>query len=123
MSKDEPLLPVAQRRPSTLAPIAEARGSAPARRGLLQGDIGFVGLGRMGAPMAKNLADAGHRVIAYVRRPERMGRLLALGLKPTTDFSDLFDCEVVVSMLPDDAAVRESCLAGTTSVSTVWAWD
>jgi 3-hydroxyisobutyrate dehydrogenase-like beta-hydroxyacid dehydrogenase len=110
MSKDEPLLPVAQRRPSTLAPIAEARGSAPPRRGLLQGDIGFVGLGRMGAPMAKNLADAGHRVIAYVRRPERMGRLLALGLKPTTDFSDLFDCEVVVSMLPDDAAVRDIVL-------------
>jgi 3-hydroxyisobutyrate dehydrogenase-like beta-hydroxyacid dehydrogenase len=73
----------------------------------LHDEIGFVGLGRMGTAMAANLALAGHRVIAYVRRPEQMGRLMALGLNPTTDFTSLFDCKVVVSMLPDDAAVRE----------------
>jgi 3-hydroxyisobutyrate dehydrogenase-like beta-hydroxyacid dehydrogenase len=73
----------------------------------MHGDIGFVGLGRMGEAMAANLAAVGRRVVAYVRRPERMGRLVALGLKPTTDFTDLFDCEVVISMLPDDAAIRE----------------
>jgi hypothetical protein len=32
-------------------------------------------------------------VIAYVRRPQQMGTLLALGLKPTTDLADLFGCE------------------------------
>jgi 3-hydroxyisobutyrate dehydrogenase-like beta-hydroxyacid dehydrogenase len=79
---------------------ANGRGTAP-------GDIGFVGLGRMGTAMAKNLATAGHRVIACVRRPEQMGTLLALGLKPTTDLADLFSCEIVISMLPDDDAVRE----------------
>jgi 3-hydroxyisobutyrate dehydrogenase-like beta-hydroxyacid dehydrogenase len=73
----------------------------------VQGDIGFVGLGHMGTAMAANLAASGRRVIAFVRRPDRMGKLLALGLKPTTDLADLFDCEVVISMLPDDAAVRE----------------
>jgi 3-hydroxyisobutyrate dehydrogenase-like beta-hydroxyacid dehydrogenase len=57
--------------------------------------------------MAANIAAAGHRVIAYVRRPEQMGRLVALGLKPTTDIALLFDCEFVISMLPDDAAVRD----------------
>jgi 3-hydroxyisobutyrate dehydrogenase-like beta-hydroxyacid dehydrogenase len=57
--------------------------------------------------MAANLAAAGHRVIAYVRRPEQMDRLVALGLKPTMDIALLFDCEFVISMLPDDAAVRE----------------
>ena len=36
-----------------------------------------------------------------------MGKLAALGLKPTTNFADLFDCEIVISMLPDDAAVRD----------------
>src|SRR6266540_2789031 len=82
---------------------ANGRGSAP-------GDVGFVGLGRMGTAMAKNLATAGHRVIAYVRRPQQMGMLLALGLKPTTDLADLFDCQVVISMLPDDDAVREVAL-------------
>src|SRR3984957_19294068 len=72
-----------------------------------QAEIGFVGLGQMGTAMAANLASAGRRVIAYVRRPEQQGRLAALGLKPTTNIADLFDCEIVISMLPDDAAVRE----------------
>ncbi len=76
-------------------------------RGTAPGDIGFVGLGRMGTAMAKNLAAAGRQVIACVRRPEQMGMLLALGFKPTTNLADLFDCEVVISMLPDDEAVRE----------------
>jgi 3-hydroxyisobutyrate dehydrogenase-like beta-hydroxyacid dehydrogenase len=72
-----------------------------------QGKIGFVGLGHMGTAMAANLAAAGRRVIAYVRRPEQMGNLLALGLTPTTDITDLFDCGIVISMLPDDDAVRD----------------
>src|SRR6266566_5736433 len=82
---------------------ANGRGSAP-------GDVGFVGLGRMGTTMAKNLAAAGHRVIACVRRPQQMGTLLALGLKPTTDLADVFDCEIVITMLLDDAAVRDVAL-------------
>jgi hypothetical protein len=49
----------------------------------------------------------GRRVIAFVRRPEQMGKLVALGLKTTTDITKLFDCEVVISMLPDDDAVRD----------------
>jgi 3-hydroxyisobutyrate dehydrogenase-like beta-hydroxyacid dehydrogenase len=73
----------------------------------LQGHIGFVGLGHMGTAMAANLAAAGRQVIAYVRRAEQMGKLAALGLKPTTDIADVSDCEFVISMLPDDAAVRE----------------
>jgi 3-hydroxyisobutyrate dehydrogenase-like beta-hydroxyacid dehydrogenase len=64
----------------------------------------------MGTAMAKNLVAAGHGVIACVRRPEQMGALLALGLKPTSDLADLFGCEVVISMLPDDEAVREVAL-------------
>ena len=81
--------------------------TAPVRRAPVQGDIGFIGLGHMGTAMAANLVAFGRRVIAHVRRPERMGKLIALGLKPTTNLADLFDCEFVISMLPDDAAVRE----------------
>jgi 3-hydroxyisobutyrate dehydrogenase-like beta-hydroxyacid dehydrogenase len=61
----------------------------------------------MGTAMAANLAAAGRRVIAYVRRPEQQGKLAAHGLKPTTNIADLFDCEIVISMLPDDTAVRD----------------
>jgi 3-hydroxyisobutyrate dehydrogenase-like beta-hydroxyacid dehydrogenase len=74
------------------------------------GGVGFVGLGRMGTAMAANLAASGVRVIAYVRRPEQVDRLAALGLKPTTNIADLFDCEVVISMLPDDTAGRDVVL-------------
>jgi 3-hydroxyisobutyrate dehydrogenase-like beta-hydroxyacid dehydrogenase len=88
----------------TLASRAGNDGNGRARA---QGDVGFVGLGHMGLAMATNLAAAGHRVRAYVRHPERMGKLVALGLKPTTDIADLFNCEIVISMLPDNDAVRD----------------
>jgi 3-hydroxyisobutyrate dehydrogenase-like beta-hydroxyacid dehydrogenase len=71
------------------------------------GEIGFIGLGRMGAAMAANLAAEGLRVIAYVRHPDQIGKLEALGLRPTRDIGELFQCEVVISMLPNDDAVRE----------------
>jgi 3-hydroxyisobutyrate dehydrogenase-like beta-hydroxyacid dehydrogenase len=70
--------------------------------------IGFVGLGHMGTAMAANLAGVGRQVIACVRQPNRMDKLAALGLRPTTDIADLFDCEVVISMLPDDDAVLDA---------------
>jgi 3-hydroxyisobutyrate dehydrogenase-like beta-hydroxyacid dehydrogenase len=71
------------------------------------GEIGFVGLGHMGTAMAANLVASGRRVIAYVRRPDQIGRLEPLGLRASTDIADLFDCAVVISMLPDDDVVRE----------------
>jgi 3-hydroxyisobutyrate dehydrogenase-like beta-hydroxyacid dehydrogenase len=70
-------------------------------------DIGFVGLGHMGTAMAANLAGAGHRVTAYVRRADQMDKLAALGLKPTIEITSLLDCDVVISMVPDDNAVRD----------------
>jgi 3-hydroxyisobutyrate dehydrogenase-like beta-hydroxyacid dehydrogenase len=76
----------------------------------LQSQMGFVGLGHMGTMMATNLAAAGYRVIAYVLRTDEMDRLAALGLKPTTDIAGLFDCEFVISMVPDDNAVRDVVL-------------
>src|SRR5580704_4175756 len=73
----------------------------------IQGAIGFIGLGRMGTVMAANLAASGCKVIAYIRRPDRAEELGALGLQPTLHIGDLFDCEVVISMLPDDAAAHD----------------
>jgi 3-hydroxyisobutyrate dehydrogenase-like beta-hydroxyacid dehydrogenase len=75
-----------------------------------QSDVGFVGLGRMGGAMAANLAAAGHKVVAYIRAPAQADRLSALGLKTTTDIAGLFGCGIVISMLPDDDAVRDVAL-------------
>jgi 3-hydroxyisobutyrate dehydrogenase-like beta-hydroxyacid dehydrogenase len=92
------------------SPISNSTITAPARQQL---SIGFVGLGRMGSAMAANLAAAGYRVIAYVRRAEQMEKLAVCALEPTTNFSDLFDCDLVISMLPDNAAVQEVILGRT----------
>src|SRR5271167_2970210 len=88
-------------------PIGAGSANGAAIRATKLGSVGFIGLGRMGTNMATNLAAAGYRVIAYVRRPDQMDKLAELGLKPTTKITDLFDCEVVISMLPDDTAVRD----------------
>jgi 3-hydroxyisobutyrate dehydrogenase-like beta-hydroxyacid dehydrogenase len=77
------------------------------RRAMKAGQVGFVGVGRMGTAMAANLAAAGRHVTGYIRRPQQRQELEALGVKPTTDLADLFDCEFVISMLPDDAVVHE----------------
>jgi len=106
MSKHQPSSPLAIGSPREKLP--GQRGQAESARGeLVATDIGFVGLGHMGTAMAANLAANGRRVIAYVRRPDRIDRLKALGLTPATDIGDLLDCKVVITMLPDDDAVRE----------------
>lgn len=79
---------------------------AAAGRSPTPGKVGFVGLGHMGTVMAANLAAAGCRVIGYVRRQEEISKVQGLGVTPTMDIADLFDCKIVVSMLPDDDAVR-----------------
>ena len=64
------------------------------------------GIGLHGrSPLLRLQSD--ERLIAYVRRAEQMGKLAALGLKPTTDITEVYDREFVISMLPDDASVRE----------------
>jgi 3-hydroxyisobutyrate dehydrogenase-like beta-hydroxyacid dehydrogenase len=76
--------------------------------------IGFVGLGLMGTAMAINLASFGHRVHAFVRRPEQMKELQIPGIVPTLHVPDVFDCDMIISMLPDDRAVR-SVFFGTSN--------
>ena len=73
----------------------------------IMGTIGFIGLGRMGAAMAANLVAARRPVIAYVRRKDQIAQMKPLGISATTDMGDLLDCQLVISMLPDDDAVRQ----------------
>jgi len=86
----------------------EPRESNGSVRELPMPKIGFVGVGHMGSAMAANLSAAGYSVTAYVRRPDFFDNLVALGIRPTTDFTQLFDCEIVISMLPDDAAACQT---------------
>jgi 3-hydroxyisobutyrate dehydrogenase-like beta-hydroxyacid dehydrogenase len=70
-------------------------------------EIGVIGLGRMGTQIAANLVSAGRQVTAYVRRPERIGALSALGIRATMKLESLDHCDIVITMLPDDNSVRE----------------
>jgi len=106
MSKHQSRSPVASRSASD-ALTPERRTAELAGRAPVAGEIGFIGLGHMGAAMAANLLAAGRRVIGYIRRKDQISRLEALGLRATTDIGDLLDCELVISMLPDDDAVRD----------------
>ena len=87
---------------NTLVVNGAPQGCLPQRT-----EIGFIGLGHMGSAMAANLAAASYRVMAYVRRPDQMETLAALGLKSTTKIVDVFERDIVLSMLPDDAAVHD----------------
>jgi 3-hydroxyisobutyrate dehydrogenase-like beta-hydroxyacid dehydrogenase len=105
--KDEPNSPLVNPGASKVAAFEPGNSRVTNTRLPVLKNAGFIGLGHMGAEMAANLAAGGWRVIAYVRRPDQLGKLVALGLEPTTNIADLFDCEVVISMLPDDAAARD----------------
>ena len=73
--------------------------------------VGFVGLGRMGLPMARNLERSGHEVAAYNRTRSRAGALAEAGGRAADTPADAADgAEVVVTMLADDAAVEEVTL-------------
>ena len=84
--------------------------SSAADRPARQAEVGFIGLGRMGSAMAANLAAAGHKVVAFVRKPDQKDKLAAIGLAPTTEIADLFGCGIVITMLPDDDVVRDVIL-------------
>ena len=68
-------------------------------------DIGFIGLGAMGSAMARNLAAAGHRVRAWNRSGGAIEGVTFVG-----DPGDVFAADVVLTMLSDDAAIREVIL-------------
>lgn len=51
--------------------------------------VGFVGAGRMGAPMVRRLAEAGHAVRAIGRSPEKCAAITDSGATPVTDLASV----------------------------------
>jgi 3-hydroxyisobutyrate dehydrogenase-like beta-hydroxyacid dehydrogenase len=93
----------------TAARLETARpGRAPAQEQKVPaGTIGFIGLGRMGSVMAANLVAGGATVIGLLHSRRRKSELETDGIETTAALGDLFGCDVVITMLPDDAAVAE----------------
>jgi 3-hydroxyisobutyrate dehydrogenase-like beta-hydroxyacid dehydrogenase len=64
-------------------------------------DIGFIGLGKMGFPMARRLIEAGHQLTVFDTRKEAVDRLVALGAQAAASPKDIADrCETVMASLP-----------------------
>src|SRR5271154_5403443 len=67
----------------------------------------FIGLGRMGSAMARNLLQAGHEVVVYNRTREKAEALIADGAKPAESPADACrSAQAVLTMLSDDHARR-----------------
>src|SRR5579884_2424535 len=75
-------------------------------------EIGFIGLGSMGLPLARRLLEAGHRVAVYNRTPAAAERLAPFGaVAADSPAAAARGAEALVTMVADDAAL-EAVLEG-----------
>ena len=73
--------------------------------------IGFIGLGIMGKPMAKNLLKAGYPLVIHNRSQKAVQELAALGAKAATSPADVAgQVSVLITMLPNSPEVAEVAL-------------
>ncbi len=70
--------------------------------------IGFIGIGLMGLPMAKNILKAGYNLKAFNRSQNKAEPLRELGAEITATIDGAVkDSDVVITMLTDDTAINE----------------
>jgi len=73
--------------------------------------IAFIGLGVMGAPMAKNLIKAGHKLHVYDIVTEKVDELVQAGAEAALNCKDAASKgDVIILMLPDSPQVSEVML-------------
>jgi len=69
--------------------------------------VAFVGIGRMGLPMARNVASAGHELTVYNRTASRCAPLRDVGAALAASAAEVVrDAEVLITMLSDPPAVE-----------------
>jgi len=73
-------------------------------------NVGFIGLGHMGAGMAANVLKAGHRVTVFNRTPAKAEALIAQGATLATTIAEASHGDAVVTMLANDEAVEDVVL-------------
>ena len=70
--------------------------------------IGFLGIGLMGLPMAKNILKAGYSLKAYNRSQNKAAALKEFGAEITISIDEAVkDSDIVITMLTDDTAINE----------------
>ena len=70
--------------------------------------IGFIGIGLMGLPMAKNILKAGYNLKVFNRTKSKTEPLKEYGAKITNTIQDLVkECDIVITMLTEDISVDD----------------
>ncbi len=73
--------------------------------------IGFIGLGIMGSPMARNLIKAGRELVVYDVVAERVTDVVRAGARAGTSSKDVASqADVVITMLPNSPHVKDAVL-------------
>jgi 2-hydroxy-3-oxopropionate reductase len=73
--------------------------------------IGFIGLGIMGKPMARNLLKAGYPLVVHSRSRGPVDEIVKAGAKAATSPRDVAaQCEVLITMLPSSPDVEQVAL-------------
>lgn len=71
-------------------------------------NIGWIGLGNMGIPIASNLIKAGHSVKVYNRTAHKTQKLVKEGAKQAKSLDELvLTSDVIFTMVSDDLAVKD----------------
>lgn len=74
--------------------------------------IGFIGLGKMGLPMALNLCRAGFEVLVHSSNPSSAAQVEQLGGKSVPSYQDLAkQADVVITIVPADKEIKELYLS------------
>jgi 3-hydroxyisobutyrate dehydrogenase-like beta-hydroxyacid dehydrogenase len=80
--------------------------------------LGFIGLGQMGAPMARRLLDAGHDLVVWNRTPARAEPLVSVGAAWADSAAGVAaGAEAIFTMLASPAAV-ERVVLGDDGIAT-----
>lgn len=73
--------------------------------------VGFIGLGIMGKPMAKNLLKAGHEVVVYDVVPAGVQEVVAAGAKAAASSKAVAEqCVLLITMVPNSPHVKAAIL-------------
>lgn len=87
-----------------------AKGRVEASQAAMTQRVGWIGAGKMGAPMIRNLLKQGVEVRVAEPVAARRAELAAAGATEAATLADLAGCSLVFSALPNDAVLTEVVL-------------
>jgi 3-hydroxyisobutyrate dehydrogenase-like beta-hydroxyacid dehydrogenase len=81
--------------------------------------VGWIGLGKLGLPMALRLAGSGYGVSGYDRDESRVALASDGGIATTANAAAACDADIVITSLPDDAALRAALCGSGGLIATM----